>query len=120
MKAIIKTFSTQDCEKIFNGENDSYCIHKPAPKIEPPFKVYVYQTKEGKVVGEFVYDEEKNITKVKLYGNIKEIKKFRRPCINEDLRCTKCPKCRKAKNGRIQCYNIVTRAPKNWCYVVEE
>lgn len=36
MKAIIKTFSTQDCEKIFNGENDRYCIHKPAPKIEPP------------------------------------------------------------------------------------
>ena len=111
MKAIIKTFSTQECEKIFNGENDSYCI---------PFKVYVYQTKEGKVVGEFVYDEEMNVTKVKLYGNIKDIKKFRRPCINEDLRCTKCPKCRKAKNGRIQCYNIVTRAPRNWCYVVEE
>ena len=136
MKAIIKTFSTQECEKIFNGEMTVIAC-KPAPKIEPPFKVYVYRTKDkvgkaivnevlngvyggGKVIGEFVYDEKMNITKVKLYGNIKEIKKFRRPCINEDLRCTKCPKCRKAKNGRIQCYNIVTRAPKNWCYVVEE
>lgn len=120
MKAIIKTFSTQDCEKIFNGENDSYCIHKPAPKIEPPFKVYVYQTKEGKVVGEFVYDEEKNITKVKLYDKPKDIKEFRKPCPYGDLPCTICPKCRKDKSGYIQCFNTVNHPPQSWCYVVEE
>ena len=119
MKAILISIKPEWCDKIFSGEK-TVEVRKVAPKLKPPFKVYVYQTKEGKVVGEFVYDEEMNVTKVKLYGNIKDIKKFRRPCINEDLRCTKCPKCRKAKNGRIQCYNIVTRAPRNWCYVVEE
>lgn len=58
MKAIIKTFSTQDCEKIFNGEMTVIAC-KPAPKIEPPFKVYVYESigqgeGAGAVVGEFV------------------------------------------------------------------
>lgn len=46
MKAVLMSIKPKWCEKIFNGENDSYCIHKPAPKIEPPFKVYVYCTKE--------------------------------------------------------------------------
>ena len=104
MKAILMSIKPEWCEKIFSGEK-TVEVRKTAPKLELPFKVYVYQTKEGKVVGEFVYDEEMNVTKVKLYGNIKEIKKFRRPCINEDLRCTKCPKCRKAKTGG---YNVIT------------
>ena len=72
MKAIIKAFSPKKCEKIFNGEM-TINVCKIAPKLDPPFKVYVYRTKDkggkaiinkvlnsvysgGKVIGEFVCD----------------------------------------------------------------
>ena len=73
MKAIIKAFSPKKCEKIFNGEM-TIDVCKTAPKLDPPFKVYVYRTKDkvgkaivnkvlngvyggGKVIGEFVCDK---------------------------------------------------------------
>lgn len=71
MKAVLMSINPQWCEKIFNGEK-TVEVRKTAPKIEPPFKVYVYQTKNkgksivsealstvyggGKVIGEFVCD----------------------------------------------------------------
>lgn len=78
MKAILMSIKPKWCEKIFSGEK-TVEVRKTAPKLEPPFKVYVYRTKEkcgakivddclnsvyggGKVVGEFVCDKvEENI-----------------------------------------------------------
>ncbi len=78
MKAILMSIKPEECEKIFSGEK-TVEVRKTAPKLNPPFKVYVYQTKNrrgnkvinealnavyggGKVVGEFVCDRvEENI-----------------------------------------------------------
>lgn len=72
MKAILMSIKPKWCEKIFSGEK-TIEVRKTAPKLEPPFKVYMYRTKEkggakiindclnsvyggGNVVGEFVCD----------------------------------------------------------------
>lgn len=73
MKAILMSIKHEECEKIFSGVKTILEI-KPAPKLKPPFKVYVYRTKSrlgnkvvnevldavyggGKVVGEFACDK---------------------------------------------------------------
>lgn len=69
MKAVLMSIHPKWCELIFSGEK-TIEVRKTAPKMETPFKVYVYQTKHkgksivsealntvyggGKVVGEFV------------------------------------------------------------------
>lgn len=77
MKAVLMAFSPKECEKIFSGKK-TVDVRKIAPKLEAPYKVYVYDTKKafditdiydlstdvvrkvadgrGKVVGEFVCD----------------------------------------------------------------
>ena len=45
MKAVLMAFSPKECEKIFSGEK-TIEVRKVAPKLETPFKVYVYCTKE--------------------------------------------------------------------------
>lgn len=73
MKAVLMSIKSKWCEKIFSGEK-TVEARKVAPKLETPYKVYMYQTKEkggvkiindclnsvyggGKVVGEFVCDK---------------------------------------------------------------
>lgn len=77
MKAILMSIKPKWCERIFSGEK-TIEVRKTAPKLKPPFKVYVYQTKyrlcnkfinevlntvyDGcKVIGEFVCDEKHDI-----------------------------------------------------------
>ena len=77
MKAVLMSIKPKWCELIFGGEK-TIEVRKTAPKLKPPFKVYMYQTKEkggvkiindclnsvyggGKVVGEFVCDEKHDI-----------------------------------------------------------
>lgn len=78
MKAILMAIHPKWCEKIFNGEK-TVEVRKVAPKLEPPFKVYAYETKRapgtlwidkdghygwrgrGMVIGEFVCDEKHDI-----------------------------------------------------------
>lgn len=89
MKAVLMSIKPKWCEKIFSGEK-TVEVRKVAPKLEPPFKVYVYETigkrtscrrcviwqswldcpmrspfgcteGTGAVVGEFVCDEKHNI-----------------------------------------------------------
>lgn len=72
MKAVLMSIKPKWCEKIFSGEK-TVEVRKTAPKLELPFKVYVYRTKDkggkaivnevlnsvyggGKVIGEFVCD----------------------------------------------------------------
>lgn len=71
-KAVLMSIKPQYCEMIFRGEKDIE-IRKRAPKLKPPFKVYVYCTLDPKynlyirtnkgdltingfVIGEFVCD----------------------------------------------------------------
>lgn len=79
MKAILMSIRPKWCEMIFSGEK-TIEVRKTAPKLETPFKVYVYCTSiknmnlsdyvemhakiggkiddwSGKVIGEFVCDE---------------------------------------------------------------
>lgn len=61
MKAILMSIKPKWCEKIFSGEK-TVEVRKAAPKLKPPFKVYVYESigqgeGAGAVVGEFVCDE---------------------------------------------------------------
>lgn len=44
MKAVLMSIHPKWCEKIFNGEK-TIEVRKTAPKLETPFKVYVYCTK---------------------------------------------------------------------------
>lgn len=69
MKAILMSIHPKWCEKIFDGEK-TIEIRKTVPKLETPFKVYVYMTKRkwifkflpflknrfAKVIGSFVCD----------------------------------------------------------------
>lgn len=71
MKSVLISIQPQWCELIFSGEK-TIEVRKTAPKMETPFKVYVYQTKHkgksivsealntvyggGKVIGSFVCD----------------------------------------------------------------
>ena len=70
MKSVLASFNPQQCELIASGKK-TVEIRKTRPKLESPFKVYMYQTKgswvykilkwlklyQGKVIGEFVCDE---------------------------------------------------------------
>lgn len=69
MKAVLKSIKPKYCELIASGIK-TVEIRKNRPKIDTPFKVYIYQTKQnwiykilkwlklyqGKVIGEFVCD----------------------------------------------------------------
>lgn len=71
MKSVLLSIQPQWCELIASGKK-TIEVRKTAPKLETPFKVYVYQTKHkgksivsealstvyggGKVIGEFVCD----------------------------------------------------------------
>lgn len=70
MKSVLASFKPKYCELIASGQKTGE-LRKSCPKIEVPFRVYMYQTKErwiykilewlglyqGKVIGEFVCDE---------------------------------------------------------------
>ena len=79
MKAVLISIQPKWCEKIFNGEK-TIEVRKSRPKIDTPFKCYIYQTKKnaglkhfdqdsnklndflilrkcGKVIGEFICDK---------------------------------------------------------------
>ncbi len=69
MKAVMLSIQPKWCELIASGEK-TIEVRKTAPKIDTPFKCYIYQTKrkwiyrllkklglnKGKVIGEFVCD----------------------------------------------------------------
>ena len=56
MKAVLISIRPKWCEKIISGEK-TIEVRKTRPKMNPPFKCYIYQTGKGGVIGEFVCDE---------------------------------------------------------------
>lgn len=56
MKAVLISIRPKWCQKIISGEK-TIEVRKTRPKLNPPFKCYIYQTGQGGVIGEFVCDD---------------------------------------------------------------
>ena len=59
-KAVLISSLQKWCSKIANGEK-TIEVRKTRPKMNPPFKCYIYECGNGKVIGEFLCDEIINI-----------------------------------------------------------
>ena len=55
-KAILISIRPEWCQKIMAGRK-TIEVRKTRPKMNPPFKCYIYKCGNGKVIGEFVCDE---------------------------------------------------------------
>nr|DAR11016.1 MAG TPA: hypothetical protein [Caudoviricetes sp.] len=60
MKAVLISIRPEWCEKIMSGQK-TIEVRKTRPKMNPPFKCYIYKCGNGKVIGEFLCDEIINI-----------------------------------------------------------
>lgn len=56
MKAVLISIRPKWCQKIISGEKKIE-VRKTRPKLNQPFRCYIYQTGKGGVIGEFVCDE---------------------------------------------------------------
>lgn len=59
-KAVLISIRPKWCEKIINGQK-TIEVRKTRPKMNPPFKCYIFKCGNGKVIGEFLCDEIINI-----------------------------------------------------------
>ena len=59
-KAVLISIRPEWCEKIINGQK-TIEVRKTRPKMDTPFKCYIYKCGNGKVIGEFLCDEIINI-----------------------------------------------------------
>ena len=55
-KAVLISIQPEWCQKIMTGQK-TIEVRKTRPKMNPPFKCYIYKCGNGKVIGEFVCDE---------------------------------------------------------------
>lgn len=75
---ILISIHPQWCEKIFNGEK-TIEVRKSRPKIDTPFKVYIYCTKP-KIFGELIMCKSDENSKLFGYGKVVGINKgFKKP-----------------------------------------
>ena len=56
MKSVLISIKPKWCELIASGKK-TIEIRKTKPRIDTPFKCYIYKTTTGKVIGEFVCDK---------------------------------------------------------------
>ena len=59
-KAVLISIRPEWCEKIINGQK-TIEVRKTRPKMDTPFKCYIYKCGNGKVIGEFLCDQIINI-----------------------------------------------------------
>ena len=59
-KAVLISIRPKYCQKIMEGRK-TIEVRKTRPKMNPPFKCYIYKCGNGKVIGEFLCDEIINI-----------------------------------------------------------
>lgn len=59
-KAVLISIRQEWCEKIISGEK-TIEVRKTRPKMDTPFKCYIYKCGNGKVIGEFLCDQIINI-----------------------------------------------------------
>ena len=55
-KVVLISIRPKWCQKIMTGQK-TVEVRKTRPKMNPPFKCYIYKCGNGKVIGEFVCDE---------------------------------------------------------------
>lgn len=55
-KAVLISIRPEWCEKIINGQK-TIEVRKTRPKMNPPFKCYIYRSAQGGAIGEFVCDD---------------------------------------------------------------
>ena len=59
-KAVLISIRPEWCQKIVNGQKIVE-VRKTRPKMDTPFKCYIYKCGNGKVIGEFLCDQIINI-----------------------------------------------------------
>ena len=136
-KAVLIRIRPEWCEKIINGRK-TIEVRKTRPKMDTPFKCYIYKCGNGKVIGEFLCDE---IIEDRTYGHNEEF--YRAACMSaydaaayamqspmygwhiSDLRVYDHPRdlweftgLRQTKYGLAP--GPITRPPQSWRYVEEE
>ena len=136
-KAVLISIRPEWCEKIMSGQK-TIEVRKTRPKMNPPFKCYIYKCGNGKVIGEFLCDQ---IIEDRTYGHNEEF--YRAACMSaydaaayamqspmygwhiSDLRVYDHPRdlweftgLRETKFGAEPVQ--ITRPPQSWRYVEEE
>lgn len=136
-KAVLISIRQGWCQKIMNGQK-TIEVRKTRPKMNPPFKCYIYKCGSGKVIGEFLCDE---IIEDRTYGHNEEF--YRAACMSacdvaayamqspmygwhiSNLRIYDHPRdlweftgLRQTKFGLAP--GPITRPPQSWRYVEEQ
>ena len=136
-KAVLISINPTWCEKIVSGEK-TIEVRKTRPKMNPPFKCYIYKCGNGKIIGEFLCDQ---IIEDRTYGHNEEF--YRAACMSaydaaayamqspmygwhiSDLRVYDHQRdlweftgLRETKYGLAP--GPITRPPQSWRYVEEE
>ena len=136
-KAVLISVRPEWCQKIMEGRK-TIEVRKTRPKMNPPFKCYIYKCGNGKVIGEFLCDQ---IIEDRTYGHNEKF--YRAACMSaydaaayamqspmygwhiSDLRVYEHPRdlweftgLRETKFGFAP--GPITRPPQSWRYVEEE
>ena len=75
-EAVLISIRPEWCEKIISGEK-TIEVRKTRPKLNPPFKCYIYKCGNGKIIGEFLCDQ---IIEDRTYGHNEEF--YRAACMS--------------------------------------
>lgn len=75
-KAVLISIRPEWCEKIINGRK-TIEVRKTRPRMDTPFKCYIYKCGNGKVIGEFLCDQ---IIEDRTYGHNEEF--YRAACMS--------------------------------------
>ena len=75
-KAVLISISPELAQKIMEGRK-TIEVRKTRPKLDTPFKCYIYKCGNGKVIGEFLCDE---IIEDRTYGHNEEF--YRAACMS--------------------------------------
>lgn len=136
-KAVLISIRPMWSQKIMSGQK-TVEVRKTRPKMNPPFKCYIYKCGNGKVIGEFLCDE---IIEDRTYGHKEEF--YRAACMSaydaaayamqspmygwhiSDLRVYDHPRDLWEFTGLRQTRFgwepvPITRPPQSWRYVEEE
>ena len=136
-KAVLISIRPMWSQKIMSGQK-TVEVRKTRPKMDTPFKCYIYKCGNGKVIGEFLCDE---IIEDRTYGHNEEF--YRAACMSaydaaayamqspmygwhiSDLRVYDHPRdlweftgLRETKYGLAP--GPITRPPQSWRYVEEK
>lgn len=136
-KAVLISIRPMWSQKIMSGQK-TVEVRKTRPKMNPPFKCYIYKCGNGKVIGEFLCDE---IIEDRTYGHNEEF--YRAACMSaydaaayamqspmygwhiSDLRVYDHPRdlweFTSLRQTRFGWEPVpITRPPQSWRYVEEE